>query len=176
MSGIEKEKTAKKDVVAALEASFTFCESAFTGMTGARANETVKFEHTLPGTHTRLGILAFNNAHDFEHDGNVVTYMRLEGHGPTVVDEVGGPADEQGFWHLALPLRRARCVPRGRRGVLRRACRRLKIPLKGVTSAINPPRVRNVRRSPSHPHAPIRVPDIEPARAACAGAAIEWSE
>ena len=77
MSGIEKEKTAKKDVVAALEASFTFCESAFTGMTGARANETVKF--FLPGTHTRLGILAFNNAHDFEHYGNVVTYMRLKG-------------------------------------------------------------------------------------------------
>ena len=77
MSGIEKEKTAKKDVMAALEASFTFCESAFTGMTGARANETIKF--FLPGTHTRLGILAFNNAHDFEHYGNVVTYMRLKG-------------------------------------------------------------------------------------------------
>ena len=77
MSGIEKEKTVKKDVMAALEASFTFCESSFTGMTGARANETVKF--FLPGTHTRLGILAFNNAHDFEHYGNVVTYMRLKG-------------------------------------------------------------------------------------------------
>ena len=77
MSGIEKEKTAKKDVVAALEASFTFCESAFAGMTGARANETIKF--FLPGTHTRIGALAVNNAHDYEHYGNVVTYMRLKG-------------------------------------------------------------------------------------------------
>lgn len=77
MSDIEKTKTTKKDLVAALEASFTFCESAFSGMTAARANETVKF--FLPGTHTRLGILAFNNAHDFEHYGNVVTYMRLKG-------------------------------------------------------------------------------------------------
>jgi uncharacterized damage-inducible protein DinB len=77
MSGIEKEKTAKKDVVAALEASFTFCDSAFTGMTGARASETIKF--FLPGTHTRLGVLAFNTAHDFEHYGNIVTYMRLKG-------------------------------------------------------------------------------------------------
>jgi uncharacterized damage-inducible protein DinB len=77
MSGIEKEKTAKKDLVAALEASFKFCESAFTGMTAARANETIKF--FLPGTHTRLGVLAFNSAHDFEHYGNVVTYMRLKG-------------------------------------------------------------------------------------------------
>jgi len=77
MSGIEKEKTAKKDLVAALEASFTFCESAFAGMTAARANETVKF--FVPGTYTRLGILAFNSAHDFEHYGNIVTYMRLKG-------------------------------------------------------------------------------------------------
>jgi uncharacterized damage-inducible protein DinB len=77
MSSIEKEKTAKKDLVAALEASFKFCESAFAGLTGARANETVKF--FLPGAHTRLGVLAFNNAHDFEHYGNVVTYMRLKG-------------------------------------------------------------------------------------------------
>ena len=77
MSGIEKEKTTKKDLVAALEASFKFCESAFAGLTAARANETIKF--FLPGTHTRLGVLAFNNAHDFEHYGNVVTYMRLKG-------------------------------------------------------------------------------------------------
>ena len=77
MSDIEKTKTAKKELIAALEASFAFCESAFSGMTGARANETVKF--LLPGTHTRLGILAFNNAHDFEHYGNIVTYMRLKG-------------------------------------------------------------------------------------------------
>src|SRR5688572_10277486 len=77
MSGIEKEKTAKKDLVAALEASFTFCESAFSGMTGARPNEPIKF--LVPGAHTRLGVLAFNNAHDFEHYGNVVTYMRLKG-------------------------------------------------------------------------------------------------
>ena len=77
MSGIEKEKTVKKDIVAALEASFTFCESAFSGMTTARANEVVKF--FVPGTYTRLGILAFNSAHDFEHYGNVVTYMRLKG-------------------------------------------------------------------------------------------------
>ena len=77
MSGIEKEKTTKKDVMAALEASFTFCDSAFTGMTAARANETIKF--FLPGAHTRIGVMAFNIAHDYEHYGNVVTYMRLKG-------------------------------------------------------------------------------------------------
>jgi uncharacterized damage-inducible protein DinB len=77
MSGIEKSKTTKADLIAALTASFKFCDAAFDGMTEARANETVKF--FLPGTHTRLGLLAFNNAHDFEHYGNIVTYMRMKG-------------------------------------------------------------------------------------------------
>ena len=31
------------------------------------------------GSTTRLGVLAFNNAHDFEHYGNIVTYMRIKG-------------------------------------------------------------------------------------------------
>lgn len=77
MAGIEKSKTTKAEIKEALTASFAFCDKAFDGLTDARAAETVKF--FLPGTHTRLGVLAFNNAHDFEHYGNVVTYMRLKG-------------------------------------------------------------------------------------------------
>ncbi len=76
MSGVEKSKTTKKDLTDALAQSFKFCQAAFDGL-GARGNETVKF--FLPGTHTRLGVLAFNNAHDMEHYGNIVTYMRLKG-------------------------------------------------------------------------------------------------
>ena len=77
MSGIEKGKKTKAELSAALAESFKFCDSAFAGLTDANANETVKF--FLPGTHTRLGVLAFNNAHQFEHYGNIVTYMRLKG-------------------------------------------------------------------------------------------------
>lgn len=77
MSGIEKSKTTKAEIRDALAASFKFCDAAFDGLTGARADETVKF--FLPGAHSRLGVLAFNNAHDFEHYGNIVTYMRLKG-------------------------------------------------------------------------------------------------
>jgi uncharacterized damage-inducible protein DinB len=73
----EKSKTAKSDIVAALQASFKFCDAAFDGMTEARANEVTKF--FLPGTHTRLGLLSFNAMHDWEHYGNIVTYMRLKG-------------------------------------------------------------------------------------------------
>jgi uncharacterized damage-inducible protein DinB len=81
MSDIEKTKTTKADLKAALEASFAFCEAAFDGMTTARASETIE-KFFVPGTQTRLGVLAFNTAHDFEHYGNLVTYMRLKGMTP----------------------------------------------------------------------------------------------
>ena len=77
MTGIEKSKTSKADLKAALDASFAFCEAAFDGLTAASGAEVVKF--FLPGTSTRLSVLTFNTAHDFEHYGNIVTYMRLKG-------------------------------------------------------------------------------------------------
>jgi uncharacterized damage-inducible protein DinB len=77
MSGIEKSKTTKKDLMEALEASFKFCDAAFASITAANGNETVKF--FLPGSHTRVGVLSFNVSHDYEHYGNIVTYMRLKG-------------------------------------------------------------------------------------------------
>jgi uncharacterized damage-inducible protein DinB len=77
MSGIEKTKKTKAEITDALAASFKFCDAAHEGMTDAKADEVVKF--FVPGTHTRLGVLAFNSAHDFEHYGNIVTYMRLKG-------------------------------------------------------------------------------------------------
>ena len=77
MSGVEKSKKTKAELQAALAESFKFCDAAFGSVTDANANETIKF--FLPGTHTRLGVLAFNNAHAFEHYGNIVTYMRMKG-------------------------------------------------------------------------------------------------
>ena len=77
MSGIEKSKKTKADLQSALAESFKFCEAAFDGLTEARAHEVTKF--FLPGTHTRLGVMTFNTAHDFEHYGNIVTYMRMKG-------------------------------------------------------------------------------------------------
>jgi uncharacterized damage-inducible protein DinB len=77
MSNIAKTNTTRADLRDALAASFKFCDAAYDGMTDARASEVIKF--FIAGTHTRLGVLAFNNAHDFEHYGNIVTYMRLKG-------------------------------------------------------------------------------------------------
>ena len=69
-------KTAKADLVAALKASFEFCDKAYNGLTDAKAAEIVKF---FGRDFPKLGILSFNNAHDDEHYGNLVTYMRLNG-------------------------------------------------------------------------------------------------
>ncbi len=72
---IEKTKTTKADLVAALKAAFAYCDKAYDGMTDATASETVKFGRNQQA---RIGVLAFNNMHDYEHYGNLVTYMRLK--------------------------------------------------------------------------------------------------
>jgi uncharacterized damage-inducible protein DinB len=76
VSGIEKTKTTKADLVEALAGSFQYCDKAYDGMTDANAAELVKF---FGGDRAKLAVLAFNNMHDYEHYGNMVTYMRLKG-------------------------------------------------------------------------------------------------
>ena len=72
---VEKTKTSKADLVQALKDAFAYCDKAYDGMTDAVAVQTVKFF----GRDTpKLGVLAFSNMHDYEHYGNMVTYMRLK--------------------------------------------------------------------------------------------------
>jgi uncharacterized damage-inducible protein DinB len=73
---VEKTKTAKADLVAALNEAVAFCRPAYADSTDARAAETVKL---FGGDHTRLGVLYFNNLHAVSHYGNLVTYMRMKG-------------------------------------------------------------------------------------------------
>ena len=77
ITDVAKTRKTKAELSDALAVSFKFCDEAFDGMTAARANEVIKF--FIAGTHTRLGVLAYNAAHDFEHYGNIVTYMRMRG-------------------------------------------------------------------------------------------------
>lgn len=73
---IEKTVTAKADLVKALNASIAYCDAAHAGMTDAAATEAIKmFNRDM----TKLGVLNFNTMHDFEHYGNMVTYMRMKG-------------------------------------------------------------------------------------------------
>lgn len=74
--GIEKSKNTKADLVKALNDAFAYCDKAYDGMTDAHAADIVKF---FGRDQARLAILAFNSAHDMEHYGNLVTYMRIKG-------------------------------------------------------------------------------------------------
>ena len=75
-SDIEKTKTSKADLTKAVAESFAFCEAQFDALTPAKAAEVIDvFGMKMP----RLNALQFNTAHDFEHYGNIVTYMRLKG-------------------------------------------------------------------------------------------------
>src|SRR5262249_38207093 len=75
-NSIEKTKASKADLEKALAASFEYCDKVYAGMTDAAATQMVKmFGNDLP----KLSVLEFNTHHDFEHYGNMVTYMRVKG-------------------------------------------------------------------------------------------------
>ena len=73
---IEKTKTSKADLQKALADSFAACDAAYSAMTDAKGSQMVKF---FGREQPQLAVLAFNTAHDFEHYGNLVTYMRIKG-------------------------------------------------------------------------------------------------
>ena len=75
-STIEKTTSTRTAMTEALKGAFAYCDSVFDSMTDAKGAETVKF---FLGTTTRLGVLSFNSAHNMEHYGNLVTYMRMNG-------------------------------------------------------------------------------------------------
>ena len=72
---VEKTKTTKAELTAALQEAFAYCDASYNNMTDAKGAELVKF---FGSDRTKLGVLAFNNSHNYEHYGNLVTYMRLK--------------------------------------------------------------------------------------------------
>jgi uncharacterized damage-inducible protein DinB len=70
----EKTMTTKAQLSKALADSFAYCDKVIAGMDDKRGMEQVKF---FGNQQTRAMVLAFNTAHDFEHYGNLVTYMRI---------------------------------------------------------------------------------------------------
>ncbi len=71
----EKTMTTKAQLSKALADSFAFCDKAIAGMDDAKGMEAIKF--FAGGMTTRGMLLAFNTTHNYEHYGNLVTYMRL---------------------------------------------------------------------------------------------------
>jgi|SRR5208283_746234 len=72
---IEKTKSSKADLIAALKDAFSYCDRAYDGMTDVSATQTVQL---FGGDTPKLGVLNVNNMHTIEHYGNLVTYMRLK--------------------------------------------------------------------------------------------------
>jgi len=75
----EKTAMTKAAIVKALADSFAYCDTVYLTLTDAKALELIKVgQNEVP----RAARLISNIAHDNEHYGNLVTYMRIKGYVP----------------------------------------------------------------------------------------------
>ena len=90
---IEKTKTPKADLVAALKDGFAYCDKVYESMTDAASTQMVKFfGNDVP----KFAVLSINIGHNMEHYGNLVTYMRIKGIVPPTSEQQGAmPAQKQ---------------------------------------------------------------------------------
>jgi uncharacterized damage-inducible protein DinB len=82
---IEKSKTSKADLIAALKDGFAYCDRAYAGINDASGAVLVRYMG-MPSS--KLALLNGNILHMIEHYGNLVTYMRMKNIVP--------PTSEQG--------------------------------------------------------------------------------
>ena len=68
--------TTKEQLVAALQASFAFAHKATATLTPANAFEELK---GADGIHSRIGLANFAVAHGYDHYGQLVEYLRMNG-------------------------------------------------------------------------------------------------
>lgn len=90
---IEKTKTSKADLVAALKDAVASCGKAFDAMTDASGSELIDFHGFKLA---KLTLLSLNTAHTDEHYGNMVTYLRLKGIVPPTSESAPAPAKPSG--------------------------------------------------------------------------------
>jgi len=86
---VDDAMTAKADIVKALNDAFAFCDRAFASVNDQTGAEMVSISF-LNAEFSKLGVLAFNTAHNMEHYGNLVTYMRAKGMVPPSSQGGGG--------------------------------------------------------------------------------------
>lgn len=82
---IEKTRTSKAELVAALNEAFAYCDRAYGGMTDALAVQKIPF---FGADTPKLSVLSVNAVHTIEHYGNLVTYMRMKDLVPPTSDQV----------------------------------------------------------------------------------------
>ena len=73
---VEKTAKTKAEIVAALKASYDACGAAYGTVTDAQLTKPIKI---FGMDMNWAGALAMNAGHNWEHYGNIVTYMRLNG-------------------------------------------------------------------------------------------------
>ena len=82
---VEKTKTSKTEIIAALKEAFVYCDKAYASLTDENADEATRMFGGMP----RLGVLSTNNVHSALHYGNIVTYLRM--------NDIVPPSSEPGF-------------------------------------------------------------------------------
>ena len=90
---IEKTKTSKADLVAALKEGFAYCDKVYDSASDAASTQMVSFfGNNIP----KFAVLQTNVGHNMEHYGNLVTYMRIKGIvPPTSEQQAATPAQKQ---------------------------------------------------------------------------------
>ncbi len=83
---IEKTRTSKADLIAALKGAFAYCDRAYNTMDDVLGAQLVTFDGSPM---SKLGVLDVNNLHSSEHYGNLVTYLRMK--------HIVPPSSEPGF-------------------------------------------------------------------------------
>jgi len=75
-TSVEQSAASKEEIVAALKGAAEYCTGIYAEMTDEQGAEM----RSLFGRQmTAAAILAFNSVHNYEHYGNLVTYMRING-------------------------------------------------------------------------------------------------
>ena len=76
--GVEKNMTSKADIQKALAASYDYCQAAFSIPEKDMGAKVSMFGQEM----SRMGALLIDVTHNWEHYGNLVTYLRMKGHVP----------------------------------------------------------------------------------------------
>jgi uncharacterized damage-inducible protein DinB len=89
--------TEKAALVKALRDSLAYCDAVYGATTDANFNQLVQISAPNGATQAARGaVLLFNTAHNNEHYGNIVIYMRLKGHVPPSTARMQQPAPAAG--------------------------------------------------------------------------------
>jgi uncharacterized damage-inducible protein DinB len=84
---IEQTRTTKAEIASALQEAFAYCDGVYEGLSDADGAQAVSF---FGMDLTGAAVLSMNTAHNYEHYGNLVTYMRINGITPPSTQMQGG--------------------------------------------------------------------------------------